>query len=101
MFGLCCVVVVSYLQHHFQLFNVDVKLFAESLSSHDNTYVVEDMQEAPLVSAGHFVVEKSAYSTPERVLEGKCWVLLVEIHLISLPLSLWHLFFLLNAKPAE
>ncbi|KAI9338069.1 SH2 domain-containing protein [Zopfochytrium polystomum] len=62
-----------------KLFNVDVKAFVRSLTTQDSDYVVEDTKEDPLAAAERFVVDRSAFSTAEKVLEAGRMMLAQEI----------------------
>ncbi|KAJ1562734.1 Transcription elongation factor spt6, partial [Cladochytrium tenue] len=62
-----------------KLFNVDVRAFSQRILHRDNDQVIEDHREDPLVAAERFVVDKTAYSTAEKVLEAGRTMLALEI----------------------
>ncbi|KAJ3327060.1 Transcription elongation factor SPT6 [Blyttiomyces sp. JEL0837] len=62
-----------------KLYGIDAKRFVENLLSHATDYVPEDVNEIPLEAAQRFVVEKSPFNTPEKVIEAARRMIAEEI----------------------
>ncbi|KAI9353802.1 SH2 domain-containing protein [Obelidium mucronatum] len=67
------------IQAFVSLYNVDVKLFSESMKKMVNLHVPDDLPEDPLDAATKFIVEKSPFSTEQRVIEAGRMMLAQQI----------------------
>jgi transcription elongation factor SPT6 len=62
-----------------KLFNINVKVVAENLSQHSNTFVPEDHQELPDIAALSFTTDRPPYNNPEKVVEAARLMLAQEL----------------------